>query len=266
MHRGERMALTACQVIPAHSQPPVGPDWVTQGNCRHFMNVRCARLMRTFGLLRRCARTRRSGLSPTIRASRSCPVPGRRTRRWHWPRSTGPIPVIRSPSRQCARRRSGVVGHSRGSAREGHPGQSDGAARNRAMPATMAATNTTTCQGPKAIAVRAGPGHSPTRPQPMPNRAAPPIRRRSRSRRDGISSRVASTGMPRRLAMTVPRADTATAPPMTKARLGSQSPKISRKPSTLAGLTICETISPKPKSRPEPKAVRMAGTAYAPMT
>ena len=34
----------------------------------------------------------------------------------------------------------------------------------------------------------------------------------------------------------------------------------------LGRIDICETISPRPKSRPEPKAVRMAGTAYAPMT
>ena len=71
-------------------------------------------------------------------------------------------------------------------------GQSDGAARNRAIPATMAATNTTTCQGPKVIAVRAGPGHSPTRPQPMPNRAAPPPIRRPDRGRGGTGSRAAS--------------------------------------------------------------------------
>ena len=37
---------------------------------------------------------------------------------------------------------------------------------------------------------------------------------------------------------------------MTKKQARIQWPKMSRKPSTLAGLTICETISPRPKSRP----------------
>src|SRR6266567_486619 len=46
---------------------------------------------------------------------------------------------------------------------------------------------------------------------------------------------------------------------MTKARLGSQSPRRSRKPITFAGLIICETVSPKPKSRPEASAANTEG-------
>lgn len=34
-----------------------GPLWVTQENCRALMNVQCAHLMQTFGLLRRCAKS-----------------------------------------------------------------------------------------------------------------------------------------------------------------------------------------------------------------
>ena len=57
-----------------------------------------------------------------------------------------------------------------------------------------------------------------------------------------------------------------TAPPITRARLGSQLPKMSRKPSTLAGSTICETMSPRPKSRPEAKADRIIGMGQNPRT
>ena len=50
------------------------------------------------------------------------------------------------------------------------------------------------------------------------------------------------------------RAVTATAPPMTSSRLGSQLPVTSRKSSTFCGLAIPESQRPTPNSRPAPKA------------
>ena len=49
---------------------------------------------------------------------------------------------------------------------------------------------------------------------------------------------------------------TATAPPITSARLGSQLPVTSRKPTTFCGLTICEMARPSPKMIPDAIAVR----------
>ena len=49
-------------------------------------------------------------------------------------------------------------------------------------------------------------------------------------------------------------APTAIAPPMTNTSDGSQRPAMSRKPSTLAGSAMPETIKPMPKTRPAAKA------------
>src|SRR5258708_38396692 len=43
---------------------------------------------------------------------------------------------------------------------------------------------------------------------------------------------------------------------MTNARLGSKSPKTSMKAMTFAGLIICETVRPRPNSRPETSAAK----------
>src|SRR6516225_7971462 len=48
------------------------------------------------------------------------------------------------------------------------------------------------------------------------------------------------------------------APTITRARLGSQLPKTSRKFNILAGFTICETTRPRPKTMPEARAVAIA--------
>ena len=52
---------------------------------------------------------------------------------------------------------------------------------------------------------------------------------------------------------------TASAPPMTSARLGSQTPKMSRKPMIFCGLVMPESTSPKPKRTP-PTSRRKAGS------
>src|SRR5271165_3649630 len=53
------------------------------------------------------------------------------------------------------------------------------------------------------------------------------------------------------------------APNMTMARLGSQSPAISRKPRTLAGSIMCETGSPRPKRTPATSALMRRGMPSA---
>ncbi len=56
-----------------------------------------------------------------------------------------------------------------------------------------------------------------------------------------------------RLASMNPGTETASAAIMTMARLGSQAPKISRKPRTFVGCTIPEISRPAPKINPQNK-------------
>src|SRR5690606_18185831 len=87
-------------------------------------------------------------------------------------------------------------------------------------------------------------------PQPAPNSSPPTT--------SGLSICVARgrcIAPPRKLcvrflAMAKANRPTAMAPPMTKASDGSQVPKRSRKPSTLAGSVMPERIRPRPKMRP----------------
>ena len=99
-------------------------------------------------------------------------------------------------------------------------------------------------------------------PMPDPDTARPgPNRFRtapSRSPADASISvfldqaaRAASTGRSRRPASMKPGPVTRSAAAITTARLGSQSPKISRKASTFAGCSIPEINSPKPNSNPQ---------------
>ena len=65
------------------------------------------------------------------------------------------------------------------------------------MPAAIAATNTNTSGDSVARLSRAGPGHNPTRPQPIPNRADPMTSGRSISSLVGQKFRAASSGRER---------------------------------------------------------------------
>lgn len=71
-------------------------------------------------------------------------------------------------------------------------------ARKSAMPASMARANKVTSIGARARAATAGPGQSPTRPQPTPKMAAPITRRRSMSRAVGSWNAPANSGAARR--------------------------------------------------------------------
>ncbi|KQP94061.1 hypothetical protein ASF60_13170 [Methylobacterium sp. Leaf113] len=90
------------------------------------------------------------------------------------------------------------------------------------MPTSMAATKTATGRAPVDRAATAGPGQRPDRPQPIPNRAAPPISDESIRWFVGRSKAIASAGRGRRRARAYPRPATLTKPPSTKARVGSQ--------------------------------------------
>src|SRR5690606_11507405 len=119
------------------------------------------------------------------------------------------------------------------------------------MPASMAATNGRACTGVSTSDATAGPGHRPAMPQPMPNRAAPAIRRGSRSVRSGRANLSPNTGFVMRAWMRQAAAMTRTAPPMTKASVGSQLPNRSRKPRTRCGSVMPDTVRPIPKRNPE---------------
>src|SRR5713226_4263571 len=98
----------------------------------------------------------------------------------------------------------------------------------------------------------------------MPNSTAPRINRISSTVCAGVLNAGDSSGARRRAAMAKPIAATGTAPPMTKARLGSHAPARSRKPITFAGLIICEIVRPSPNTSPETRAARMAGMGSNP--
>src|SRR5690606_21964035 len=60
-----------------------------------------------------------------------------------------------------------------------------------------------------------------------------------------------NTGLAMRACTRQAIAITITAPPITKARVGSQSPKMSRKPRTRSGSVMPEIVRPAPNSRPD---------------
>src|SRR5262249_21868290 len=84
----------------------------------------------------------------------------------------------------------------------------------------------------------------------MPKTRAPATSGRSTAVLVGPLNSAPRTGRARRLARRKPTAATPTAPAITKARLGSQSPARSTKPSTFAASIIRETVSPSPNSKP----------------
>ena len=75
------------------------------------------------------------------------------------------------------------------------------------MPASIATTNTRPLPLPPTSAVTAGPGHRPTRPQPIPNSVVPTNRRASSGRSSGIRSAGATSGGPAGECQPVDRAE-----------------------------------------------------------
>jgi hypothetical protein len=85
------------------------------------------------------------------------------------------------------------------------------------------------------------------------------------SRLVGQKLRAVSRGRERPLASMKPGVETASAATITTARLGSQAPKISRKPKTLVGWTIPEISRPAPNINPQ-KRDAIIGMAQPPNT
>src|SRR5918994_7255902 len=122
------------------------------------------------------------------------------------------------------------------------------------IPAIIAVTNANTGASPEASATTDGPGQNPESPQPTPNSAAPPSKLASSSFLVGSSNSSSRTGRERLKITRNAGMATNSAPTMTTAKVGSQSPATSRKPMTFWGFTIPETVNPSPKSVPENKA------------
>ena len=123
-----------------------------------------------------------------------------------------------------------------------------------AIPAAIATTKTTTRGDSVARFANAGPGHKPTIPQPIPNKADPITKERSILILVGQTLCVARTGRSLRFANQKPGTEMTNAAIMTTARLGSQVPKMSRKANTFAGCIIPEISRPQPKINPQKNA------------
>ena len=95
------------------------------------------------------------------------------------------------------------------------------------------------------------PGQKPAMPQPTPNSAEPASNGVSMFVLVGSAKLFARMGLPRAKTSRYPMVVTSKAPPMTKARLGSQWPAMSKKLRILAGLPMPEIRMPVPKSRPK---------------
>src|SRR5210317_933771 len=124
-------------------------------------------------------------------------------------------------------------------------------ARATKIPTSVAATKAKTSRRPVPIAGKAPPGQKPAIPQPTPNKAEPPKRRASNLvavGRENLPSKIGPEGRGR--TKRYPIKVTSKAPPITKARLGSQLPATSKKLITFAGLDMPDREMPRPKIRP----------------
>ena len=106
----------------------------------------------------------------------------------------------------------------------------------------------TQARAPRPARSPANPDRTP-RAHPTPNSAEPASRRAPRSFFAGSSNSSARTGRGRFRITRKAGTATKSAPPMTNASVGSQSPATSRKPRTLAGFTIPEITSPRTERR-----------------
>ena len=121
---------------------------------------------------------------------------------------------------------------------------------NKAIPPTMKPTKTAALVCPAAIETSAGPGQNPAKPQPAPNKTAPITKGRSTLLAVGKCNAPPKKVTSLFLANAKENIPTTLAPPMTKAKEGSQGPKRSKNPSTLLGSVMPERIKPTPNKRP----------------
>jgi len=136
--------------------------------------------------------------------------------------------------------------------------------RTASIPTSRAMTKIAAEPGAIASAAKPGPGHSPAMPHPIPNSADPPTRRAVRSLRSGSEKPSAKIGRAIRRWMSQATAMTSTAPPITKASVGSQFPNRSRNPRTRAGSVMPPMVSPAPKIVPEASGTRISRFMTAP--
>ena len=96
----------------------------------------------------------------------------------------------------------------------------------------------------------AGPGHNPADPQPMPNNEDPTINLVSIFFTSGIEKDWANNGFTLFLVKKKNGELTIIAPIITNINDGSHCPNKSKKPRTLAGFVMFDTVNPKPKITP----------------
>ena len=106
---------------------------------------------------------------------------------------------------------------------------------------------------PVPMEVIAGPGQKPAMPQPAPNNRLPITRRLSIMSEVGMRIAPPKKFTVRLFAKRNATIATKIAPPITKAKEGSQVPVMSRKPMTLAGFVMPAKMSPMPNINPTMK-------------
>ena len=97
----------------------------------------------------------------------------------------------------------------------------------------------------------AGPGHKPTKPQPMPKMIDPKIRETPSLFFFGVSNWCDNTGFSLFKMYLKEISVVVVAEANTKSKLGSQFPKISKKLRIFCGLIISDMASPKPNKKPK---------------
>lgn len=109
---------------------------------------------------------------------------------------------------------------------------------------------------PNARAVTAGPGQTPPSPQPRPNKTEPRTSGISIDLFVGNESFVSQRGFPLLMIKGKLNNVTDNAPIITNSNRGSHWPVTSKKPTTTAGLIICDKHNPNPKIAPTTSALK----------
>lgn len=117
---------------------------------------------------------------------------------------------------------------------------------------------------PNTIFPMAGPGQTPESPQPIPNRTDPPMSFASMVPffSQGKCHFSPKRGVEYRFRKKCPKRETVTAPSITKTRVGSQFPRISKNHWTRAGESISESASQNQKSVPDVVAIAKDGRRF----
>ncbi len=111
----------------------------------------------------------------------------------------------------------------------------------------------------------AGPGHKPTKPQPIPKMIAPKIRETPSLFVFGVSNCPDNSGFSLFKMYLKEISVVVVAEANTKSKLGSQFPKISRKLMIFCGLIISDMARPKPNKKPKNMEIRFFNITYKPI-